>query len=154
MIIHSKKSLIFLLLMALVSSCAFLYEYRSLHEFDGMEWDNSQAQTFDFTISEDGNYNIEVIGRHLSGFPFRDLKASIHVNGAETMLEDDLIIPVIGDFDMYVNEGGGDFWDFTFPAFTSTQLPAGKYTATINHTMNQNPLNLMMEIGLQVEKVD
>ncbi len=151
----SLKSLFSIALLSItLASCGLIWEYRELHEFEGFKWDNSKAQTFEFSISEDGNYNIEIIGRHLSGFPFRDLNISIQVNGAETMLEGDLIIPIIGDDDMYVNEGGGDFWDFTFPAFTSTQLPAGDYTATINHTMNQNPLGLMMEIGLQVEKAD
>ena len=148
-----KSFLSVFLFTALLSACGILWEYRSLHELDGMEWDNSTAQTFDFSISETGNYKVEIIGRHITGFQFRNLEGTMTIKGGSIMLENEFIIPIIGEDDMYLNEGGGDLWDFTFPAITSTNLPAGDYTATINHTMEQNPLGLVMEIGMQVERI-
>jgi gliding motility-associated lipoprotein GldH len=136
----------------LISSCGLIWEYRSLNELEGMEWDNTTAQTFDFSISETGNYKVEIIGRHITGFQFKNLTGTMTIKGGSIMLENEFTIPIIGEDDMYLNEGGGDLWDFTFPAITSTNLPAGDYTATINHTMEQNPLGLVMEIGMQVDK--
>lgn len=148
-----KSFLSVFLFTTVLSACGLLWEYRSLHEFEGMEWDNSTAQTFDFSISETGNYKVEIIGRHITGYQFRILKGIITIEGGSVMLENEFTIPIIGEDDMYLNEGGGDLWDFTFPAITSTNLPAGDYTATINHTMEQNPLGLVMEIGMQVERL-
>lgn len=149
-----KSFLSVFLFSTILAACSLVWEYRSLHEFEGMEWDNATAQTFDFSISETGNYKVEIIGRHITGFQFRNITGMLTIKGGTVMLENEFTIPIIGDDDMYLNEGGGDLWDFTYPAITSTNLPAGDYTATINHTMEQNPLGLVMEIGMQVEKAD
>ena len=149
-----KNTLFITLFTALLSSCGLLYEYRSLHEFKGFEWNNSDPQSFEFEIEKEGYYNIELIGRHLTGFPFKDLNCSISMTNQEEQMETMVTIPIIADDGMYLSEGGGDFWDFEFPALNNVLLKPAKYTIIVNHQMNKNPLPLFMEIGIQVVKAE
>lgn len=148
------NGLLLALLILNLSSCNLIWEHRELHEFESFKWDKSNAQTFEFEIDEKGKFQIDIIGRHLTGFPYPTLNCQISVIGDSIEFVDDTEIPIIAEDGTYLTEGSGDFWDFDFPSFQNLSLEKGTYKAVISPTNNDDPIRLISEIGIEVKRVD
>ncbi len=144
------SSALFLLVFA---SCSLLWEYREIHEIDGMQWKQSDVQTFNYSTNKDVELDVILMIRHVYGFAYSTLpiELTIKQNG-ETLLTETKDIQVKNEDDEYVGEGSVDLWDLHNRILTKQSLPSGGYTIEVRHTAKQEVFPLIMEVGIQLEK--
>ncbi len=127
--------------------------YEDYQEIKDLKWYKKDAQTFHVKIPEDGNYNILFFMRHTIGFPFKNLKIYIKKKSALGEIDaKDLEIPVIAENKNYLGDVAGELWDITYPIWQDIFLKAGTYTFSLQHAMNSDPVVLLVETGLIIEK--
>ncbi len=125
-------------------------------KMDDLAWKQENVISFQVNIEDNSTpYNFLVAIRHASGFPYQNLLLTFSrttPSGKKETQEHELrLADENGD---YLGDGMGDFWDFSFPLETGKMLEeTGMYTLELKHDMPRDPLPLIMEVGLIVEKV-
>lgn len=118
-----------------------------------MTWNKSDAKSFTANIKAAGNYDVYILFRHVHGFPYRDVAISMKMKGPDGEGSDETYtIPIIGDNKEYLGEGSVDIWDVQHLALENHQMEAGEYTFELSHGMAKEDLQLVMEVGVQIEK--
>ncbi|HAW20515.1 MAG TPA: hypothetical protein DCX14_10055 [Flavobacteriales bacterium] len=138
--------------LLLLSACDGLWEYRGLNELAKMTWSKGDVQTFDATISETGEYDVYILFRHVHGFPYKDINVNLNMTGPSTLYDQSYTIPIIGDDKEYLGEGSVDIWDVELLAMENETLAEGAYTINLQHEMVTEDLQLVMEVGVRIQK--
>lgn len=130
-----------------------LWEYRSLEEIENMTWKKNDVKSFDAKISEDGVYDVFILFRHASGFPYSKLSLNMTAKGEGLDHSSVVEIPVIDEgTKKYLGDGSGDLWDIEHVALSNQKLTSGNYHIELNQAMNFDELLLAMEVGIMVKK--
>lgn len=138
----------------LIASCSVLYFYREIHELEGMQWLRSDKQHFIVTADEPKTLDGRLIIRHIEGYQFQDLTVHVSVtHNGETWMDEDILVPIRDENGDYLGQGSVDLWDVEHALFQGKTLLKGEYSFTIEHTMQQDRIPLVMEVGLVLEEV-
>lgn len=151
-----KKTLSFLLLVAvMVASCESLWYYRSIHEFDDHTWMIGDTVAFEKEVEEARTVKLDLMFRHVYGFPYKDLGLYFEMTGPDGQTtSQELTIPIIGEDGQYLGEGAVDIWDVEQTVTPNLELKPGTYHFRVAHRMAKKDLQLVMEMGIRMEKVE
>ncbi|MEZ4720629.1 MAG: hypothetical protein R2813_01990 [Flavobacteriales bacterium] len=147
-----KKLILLTGIIVTVSSCGLLWVFRQLHEMPDMTWRQSDIQTFNAEIKESGNYNVVFLFRHVHGFPYKDVGIRMQMRDSQTDEMFEYSVPIIADNKEYLGDGSGDMWDVEFPMLERHHFDAGHVEFAIEHRMAKEDLQLVMEVGIKIER--
>lgn len=135
------------------ASCGLLWEYRNIHEIEGMEWHKSDVQSFEYTAETATNLNVLILIRHVHGIPFPSIPLRLIIKKDGQQISNSAVkILVMDNSKQYVGQGSGDLWDIEHLAFENMAFDAGTYTIELTHAMQRESIPLIMEVGIQLEK--
>lgn len=153
----------FLLIIGLTVLCSFfiscnknviLSEYTKLPE-EG--WKSENKLTYTVDVKDNAPYyNVFLTVRHADSYPYSNLfvfLTTTNPNGKTTT--DTLECILANQKGEWQGDGAGDIWDNKIPLKQNLKFPqTGKYTFTFEQGMRVNPLPLIMDFGMVIEKVD
>lgn len=147
----------FVILSVLFISCndsIVLSEYTKLPE-EG--WKTESKLTYTVDIKDNAPYyNVFLTVRHADSYPYSNLfvfLTTTNPNGKTTV--DTLECILANQKGEWQGDGAGDIWDNKIPLKQNLKFPqTGKYIFTFEQGMRTNPLPLIMDFGMVIEKVD
>jgi gliding motility-associated lipoprotein GldH len=147
----------FCLLSVLFVSCnknVVFSEYTKIPE-EGWKTENKLTYTVD--IADNKPYhNVFLTVRHADSYPFSNLfvfLTTTYPNGKISI--DTLECLLANKKGEWQGDGAGDLWDNKIPLKQNLIFPqAGKYTFTFEQGMRTNPLPLILDFGMVIEKVE
>ncbi len=145
-----KKLLVFGLLLSLFS-CSDTY--RDFQSVKDMKWYKSDSKIFEVDIKEKGYYDLFFAMRYSTGYPFKQIKINIAQklpDGIE--LFKNAKIQIANEKNEYLGEVTGQLWDIEALVSEKTYLNKGKYTFKISHAMNNDPVVLVIDVGLIIKQ--
>lgn len=120
-----------------------------------MEWLKNDVRTFDISIDNTEDvYDLSLSFRYAEGFPYTTMKVNIietSPSGKEIAKEYDL--KVREESGEYIGEVALDIWDSEHLIEADKKYSEkGKYTYKIEHAMPKDPVQMVMEIGVILDK--
>lgn len=147
------KMILLAAVAALFSACNN-YIAEDFKKLDEMEWNRADIKEFIIEIPSDTvTADVLLHVRYASGFAYQNLTLAIEETapGGQTQ-----IIPATyklrSDDGKYLGDGSGDIWDIAFPLKHNIKLARGTYRYRIGHTMPQDRLLMLMELGITAEQ--
>jgi gliding motility-associated lipoprotein GldH len=145
------------LLILLISSCTpehrIYDEHRALSP--NVEWKKEDVRSFQVPIIDiSKTYKVDITLRYASGYPVMSVPVMMSVSSpsGETS-EYPLNLIVREENGDYIGDPGYDIWDSTHGALKSHSFSEkGTYTFTLSHTSPQDPLPLLMDIGIIIDE--
>lgn len=139
---------------AIITACSIMYFYREIHELAGMQWFKTDTQSFEVPIENPTRLDGHLIIRHVEGYQHNNLTVHLlSMKDGELWMDEHIAIPIKDENGDYVGAGSVDLWDVEHLIFESKTLSKGTYTFEVSHTMQQDRLPLVMEVGLVLEEV-
>jgi gliding motility-associated lipoprotein GldH len=128
-------------------------EYTKIPE-EGWKTANKLSYTVDITDNKP-YHNVFLTVRHADSYPFSNLfvfLTTTYPDGKKSV--DTLECILANKKGEWQGDGAGDLWDNKIPLKQNLMFPqAGKYTFTFEQGMRQDPLPLIMDFGMVIEKV-
>jgi len=147
----------FCLLSVLFASCnknVVFSEYTKIPE-EGWKRENKLTYTVDI-VDNKPYHNVFLTVRHADSYPFSNLfvfLTTTYPNGKISV--DTLECLLANKKGEWQGDGAGDLWDNKIPLKQNLIFPqAGKYTFTFEQGMRTNPLPLILDFGMVIEKVE
>jgi gliding motility-associated lipoprotein GldH len=129
--------------------------YRDFQDVKNLKWYRTDIKTFEFDIKEDGNYDLFFHMRHSTGYPFTTIKTKISMTLPDkTIYEKEAEFPVADESGRYIGEVAGDLWDIENAFSENYFMKKGKYKINIAHAMENDPVILVVDIGLIIKKTE
>lgn len=151
-----KKIIAFTVFLGFLFSCQPENRVYSEHQdlSPNLQWKKEDIKTFIVPISDNSSdYSIIVSFRYVDGFQYKDAlitMESVSPSGIKESKEYQLHVIIDEN---YVGEPGLDIWDLDQVIENSFSFSeTGNYTFTITHNMAKDPMNNVMEIGLNIDK--
>ncbi len=134
---------------AIFSSCTN-YVTEDFKKFEELTWNKTDIQEFVIEIPSDTiTADVLLHVRYASGFVYQNLTLAIEETAPSGETQ---TIPFTGklrsDDGKYLGDGSGDIWDIDFPLKKHIRLARGTYRYRIGHTMPQDKLLMIMELGI------
>ena len=141
--------------MLIITSCNKNIVYSKYKTFDNNEWHARDKAEFEFEITDTQTLNnISLMVRHADSYPFSNLivfVTSKYPDGHVT--KDTMEIVLATHKGEWQGSGAGDIFDFKVPVKKNVRFPlAGKYQFIFEHGMRADPLPMVMDFGLEIEK--
>jgi gliding motility-associated lipoprotein GldH len=159
MMVQIKRNFLAITCFALLS-CMFIAcnknivysEYKKLPE-EG--WKTENKLKFEVDIKDNNALNnIFLNVRHADSYPYSNLfvfLTTTYPNGKTSI--DTLECVLANKKGEWQGDGAGDIWDNKIPLKKNLRFPqVGKYTFSFEQGMRVNPLPLIMDFGLTIEK--
>lgn len=120
-----------------------------------MEWLKKDVRTFDVSIENTEDvYDLSLSFRYTEGFPYDVMKVNVietSPSGKETTKEYNL--KVREENGEYIGEVALDIWDSEHLIEANKKYAEkGKYSYKIEHAMPKDPVQMVMEIGVILDK--
>ena len=137
--------------MLFFSSCSDTYrEFQSIRD---MKWEKKDVKKFEVNITEEGEYDLFFAMRHSAGYPFTSIKVNILQNTPDGKnFSKQAEFPVADENGKYLGDVTGQLWDIESTFAEKMFMKRGKYTFKISHSMNSNPVILVVDVGLIIRK--
>ena len=159
---HRLKHNIFILFVfSALSVCivgcgknVLLSKYTTLPE-EG--WKTENKLTFEVDVKDNKPYhNVFLTVRHADSYPFSNLFVFLTTTYPDGKKSTDTLECILANKKgEWQGDGAGDIWDNKIPIKKNVMFPTtGKYTFTFEQGMRMNPLPLIMDFGMVIEKVD
>lgn len=151
--IHHK--LIILISVLLLASCnknVVFSEYQTIPE-EG--WDIKNKLTYTVNITDNTVYHdVYLTVRHADSYPFSNLYVFLTTKYPSGKTVVDTLECILADKKgRWTGDGAGDIWDNQIPLKKNMMFPeSGQYTFTFEQGMRMNPLPLIMDFGMIIEK--
>ena len=150
------KITVCLLLSGLFFSCnknVVFSEYKKLPE-EGWRLENKLS--YDVTIDDNSKYhNVFLTVRHADSYPYSNLYVFLtttYPDGKKSL--DTLECVLANQKGEWQGDGAGDLWDNKIPLKQNVRFPKnGTYNFTFEQGMRTNPLPLILDFGMVIEKV-
>ena len=151
------STVILMLILGLLSCAPSGYYQKDYAIVDG-SWTHENVLEFKVEITDtQANYNSFLLIRHDDNYPTSNiwLKTSISAPNDTAMVYENRLELLMTDSDgKPLGKNFGDIWEqkkhlTTLPRFTAP----GVYTIKIEQVMRSNPLEGIMNVGFQVEKI-
>lgn len=150
------KTLLFLSLFAILTSCSKLNQYKEFVSFgEENHWQKAAAQTFEFDITDDVKlYNIVFKFSHVYDYQFASIPINFTIENPKGEKENFSVDLAIKDSSgKELAECSGDVCDLDYTIKEKTKLQKGLYKVTISHSFEGPYLPNVLGIGLNVESV-
>ena len=139
----------------IISSCNKNVVYSKYESFKENEWFAKDKVTFDLEITDTQTLNnINLMVRHADSYPFNNLflfVTSTYPDGK--VMTDTMEVVLANAKGEWQGSGAGDIFDFKVPIKKNVKFPlAGKYKFEFVQGMRIDPLPLIMDLGLEIEK--
>ncbi len=156
---HLKHKSVVLVCISLLSSLLFLgcknKVYSKYETLSNNEWKASNKLTFEVDVQDIKSFNnVFLTVRHSDSYPFNNLFVFLTTKypDGKTSL-DTLEIMLADNKGVWMGNGTGDIWDTKTPIKQNVIFPqVGKYTFTFEQGMRSDPLPLIMDFGMVIEK--
>ncbi len=149
------QSISIIILSSLITSCN--YVYRDFQEVKNLKWYKNDVKTFNINIKEDGNYDLFFAMRHATGYPFTSIKTKILMQTPDNKtFEKEAEFIAANEKGAYIGEVTGQLWDIEEIFSQNYFMKKGNYKISITQAMNEDPVILVVDIGLivRLSKVD
>lgn len=147
-------SIILSILFASCNKNVVFSEYKKLPE-EG--WSISNKLSYDVNIEDNNKYhNVFLTVRHADSYPYSNLYLFLTTTYPDGKVSKDTLECILANKKgEWQGDGAGDLWDNKIPLKKNLRFPQnGKYTFTFEHGMRSDPLPLILDFGMIVEKVD
>jgi gliding motility-associated lipoprotein GldH len=144
----------FILLITAACNPNKVYE-KHLTLSDNVEWKKNDVKRFEIDIKDNSiPYNFSLAFRYAQGYPFTSVKLLVkEILPDGTFEELPYELQLRDEQGKYVGSPGFDIWDSEHLIIKGkTFSQTGKYTYEITHDMQLDPLPLVMEVGIVLEK--
>ena len=120
---------------------------------EGWKTENKLTYTVD-VIDNTPYYNVFLNVRHADSYPFSNVFVFLTTtNPSGTITVDTLECVLANKKGEWQGDGAGDIWDNKIPLKQNLKFPqTGKYTFVFEQGMRLNPLPLIMDFGITIEK--
>ena len=128
-------------------------EYQSIDETKG--WLKTDKKIFTPEIKDTlGVYDIFVHVRHADSYPYRNLYIFLTTEFPNGKKESDTLECMLAnEKNQWLGSGAGDLWDNAILLKSDVQFPlSGKYRFTFEQGMRMDPVPLILDVGLSIEK--
>lgn len=143
------------LFLVLVVSCNKNVVFSDYTKLPDEGWKAENKLKFDVNI-EDNNalYNVFLNVRHADSYPYANLFVFLTTTYPDGKTSVDTLECIFADNKgKWVGDGAGDLWDNKIPLKKNMRFPqTGKYTFSFEQGMRSNPLPLILDFGMRVEK--
>lgn len=127
--------------------------YRDFQSVKDMKWYKEDYKTFEVDIKEEGYYDLFFAMRYSTGYPFKQIKIIIAQKQPDgTEFFKDAEIMIANEQNEYIGEVTGQLWDIETLVSEKTYLNKGKYIFKISHAMNNDPVVLVIDVGLVIKQ--
>lgn len=139
-----------------LTSCGndtLLSKYEKLPE-EG--WDSKNKLSFEVDVTDKSAYhNVYLTVRHADSYPFSNLFVFLTTKYPDGKYSVDTLECLLANQKgQWIGDGAGDIWDNKIPIKQNMLFPTnGKYTFTFEQGMRMNPLPLIMDFGMVIEKI-
>lgn len=151
-----KILLILFALAVLLTACDKKRVFEKNAEIPEMMWDKSNVLKFEVPIEDTVSANnIYINVRNASKYQFSNLFLFFTTRIPDGKAERDTVELTLADEKGWLGEGAGDIWDNRILFKKNFRFPqAGIYTFELEQGMRQNPLPLIMDAGIRIEKAE
>ncbi len=149
-----KISFTLLALALALSACDKNRIFDKNTEIPDMAWDKNNILKFDVditdTVSPD---NIYINVRNASQYQFSNLFLFFMTQLPDGRASRDTVELTLADEKGWLGDGAGDIWDNRILFKKNFRFPmSGKYTFELEQAMRLNPLPLIIDAGIRIEK--
>jgi gliding motility-associated lipoprotein GldH len=150
-----NKLLLFCMTIFILSSCNSDVVFSKYQKFDENEWYAKDKAVFDIDITDTLTLNnISLMVRHADAYPYSNLflfVTTVYPDGKT--LTDTMEVILADEKGKWQGSGAGDIFDFKIPIKKNVRFPlSGKYQFSFVQGMRVDPLPLIMDFGLEIEK--
>ncbi|MGK7391547.1 MAG: gliding motility lipoprotein GldH [Candidatus Cyclobacteriaceae bacterium M2_1C_046] len=152
------RNILFLFIVIIFSCCDPERVYEENEEFAGGIWHVDSIPVFDFSIQEEGTYDVYLNIRNTLEYPFQNLYVTYYLEDTlGQVLKTDLV-----NFKLFdpktgkpYGEGGiGDIYGHQFLLLDAHQFENQKYQMRVQHYMRTDSLRDILAVGIRVEEND
>ena len=146
----------FCLLSVLFASCNKNVVFSEYTKIPEECWKTENKLTYTVDIADNKPYhNVFLTVRHADAYPFSNLFVFLTTTYPNGKISVDTLECILANKKgEWQGDGAGDLWDNKIPLKQNLIFPqAGKYTFTFEQGMRTNPLPLILDFGMVVEKV-
>jgi len=154
---HKLKALIALIVIVFIfSACNKNVVYSKYEKLPEEGWKMEQKLSYEVEVDDANCLNdVYITVRHADAYPYSNLfvfLTTTYPNGKISVDTCELILA--NNKGEWQGNGAGEIWDNKIPLKKNVRFPqTGKYTFTFEQGMRSNPLPMIMDFGMVVEKV-
>ena len=141
----------------LLSSCDSNRVFEDNAEIKDLQWDTSHVVGFDVEIKDTVSpHNFYVNVRNADAYPYSNLYLFIRTKFPDGRASNDTLEVVLADEKgRWLGDGLGDIWDNRVLFKRNVRFPMeGTYRFEYRHGMRDNPLPMIMDVGIRIEKAE
>jgi gliding motility-associated lipoprotein GldH len=119
-------------------------------------WSSANKLHFDVEITDNQSLNnVFLTVRHADAYPYNNLFVFLTTQYPDgKKITDTLECVLANEKGEWKGDGAGDLWDNKIPLKQNVRFPlTGKYTFTFEQGMRVDPLPLILDFGMVIEKV-
>jgi gliding motility-associated lipoprotein GldH len=151
-IIHS---FIVVLVLVLLSSCNSNTVFSKYETFAENEWAAKNKVTFKIPVTDSVNlHNIYFMVRHAESYPYSNLFLFVSTKYPDgKVLSDTMELVLANQKGQWLGEGAGDLYDYKVAVKKNIRFAQkGNYEFSFEQGMRVDPLPLIMDLGIEIEK--
>ncbi len=154
---HKKTLLTFCSLVLLIlTSCNNNVVYSKYEKLPETGWNTDNKLSYEVEVNDVTSlHSVFLTVRHADSYPYNNLfvfLTTTYPNGKSVTDTCELILA--NEKGEWIGDGAGDIWDDKIPLKQNVKFPqAGKYKFTFEQGMRTNPLPLIMDFGMVIEKI-
>jgi len=142
-------------LSLLMTACQNDVVFSDYKTFDDILWQKVDQPEFSFDIEKEQRVEVAIVYRLIYGYPYMNMKSNVVFNN-ETNKKHvyQLDFQVRNEDKSYKGEIMGDFIDVRHILLADTVLANGRYNIKVEETLEEETLPFVMEVGVEVKKID
>lgn len=149
----NKLCVFFLICLA---ACGPINSFEKNVAIPGQEWESSFKPVFTFDITDTTSlYDVYVVIRHKNAYRWNNIwvKGTVLQPGDTTIRSRQYDLRLANDEGGWVGKGMDDIFEHRILIQKDTRFTRpGQYRFTLEHTMRDDPLKHVMNVGLRIEK--
>jgi gliding motility-associated lipoprotein GldH len=151
---HRNNFLIFLLTLT-AFACNKNSVFSKYETFDDNEWSIKVKPKFEVNMTDTINlHNIFIMVRHADSYPYSNLFLFVNTKYPDgRVLNDTMELVLANQKGKWLGDGAGDIFDYKVAVKKNIRFAqGGKYEFTFEQGMRVDPLPLIMDFGMAIEK--
>lgn len=146
-----------LMVMLLLSACDANRVFEENTEITEHMWDTSQVVTFEVPVTDTVSpHNFYVNVRNADAYPYSNLYLFIRTKFPDGRVSNDTLEVILADEKgRWLGDGLGDIYENQVLFKRNVRFPAeGTYRFEYRQGMRDNPLPMIMDVGMRIEKAE